>query len=116
MLRIVLPKLHQLTVPGAAVSGTHHPAAQAVMADLQHKQTLENADFESEFQAQAQTLPLGDSLVLLSKIQRKTRADGNPVLCLQPADGAGIDLPMEPQISHSLLALLEERHGQLNGN
>ena len=106
-VRILWPILHQLTLSGVSATAVQSPAAQAAMADFQREQALDKADFKSDFQAQAQALPLGDEPVLLTKVQSKQGADGNPVLCLHPASGAGIDLALEPQISHSLLALLE---------
>lgn len=75
------------------------------MADFQRQQALDKTDFDSDFQAQA--LPLGSDPVLLTKVQGKQGADGSPILCLHSASGTGIDLALEPQISHSLLALLE---------
>ena len=106
-VRIVWLTLHQLTLAGAAPTATQSPAAQAAMADFQREQALDKTDFDSDFKAQAQALPLGSDPVLLTKVQGKQGADSTPILCLHSASGTGIDLALEPQISHSLLALLE---------
>ena len=111
-VRIFWPILHQLTLPDEQVSGAQSPQAKAALADFQREQVLGEADFESEFQPQAKALPLGDDPVLLTRVQSKRNDQGAPVICLHPASGAGIDIALEPQISHSLLALLERAVAQ----
>lgn len=106
-VRILWPILHQLALPDTPASGATSPAAQAAVANFQREQALDQADFESAFESTAKALPLGADPVLLTRAQSKRSADGLPVLCLHPADGAGIDIALEPQVSHSLLALLE---------
>ena len=80
---------------------------EAVMS-FQHEEALSKADFAKTFQAQPRSMPLGTAPVLLSKLTVKQTADGNPMLCMYPEQGQGIDLALQQQLLHSISKLFAD--------
>ena len=80
---------------------------KAVMS-FQHEEALAKADFAKTFQAQPKNLPLGNTPILLSKLTVKQTADGNPMLCMYPEQGQGIDLALQRQLLHSISKLFAD--------
>lgn len=77
---------------------------KAVMS-FQHEEALQKADFAKTFQGQPKNLPLGNAPILLSKLTVKQTDDGNPMLCMYPEQGQGIDLALQNQLLHSISKL-----------
>ncbi|NOY17410.1 MAG: hypothetical protein GXP23_10895 [Gammaproteobacteria bacterium] len=81
---------------------------QKAVMSFQHEEALTKADFAKTFQAQPKNLPLGNTPVLLSKLTVKQSADGNPMLCMYPEQGQGIDLALQQQLLHSVSKLFAD--------
>ena len=75
---------------------------------FQHQEALSKADFAKTFQAQPKSMPLGNVPILLSKLTVKQTEDGNPMLCMYPEQGQGIDLALQPQLLHSISKLFAD--------
>jgi len=80
---------------------------KAVMT-FQHEEAISKADFAKTFQAQPKSMPLGNVPVLLSKLTIKQTDDGNPMLCMYPEQGQGIDLALQQQLLHSISKLFAD--------
>lgn len=81
---------------------------QKAIISFQHEEALSKADFAKTFQAQPKNLPLGDVPVLLSRFSVKQTPDGNPMLCMYPEQGQGIDLALQQQLLHSISKLFAD--------
>jgi len=81
---------------------------QKAVMSFQHEEAVAQADFAKTFQAQPDNLPLGNTPVLLSKLTVKHTEDGNPMLCMYPEQGQGIDLALQQQLLHSISKLFAD--------
>ena len=81
---------------------------QKAVMSFQHEEAISKADFAKNFQAQPKSMPLGNVPILLSKLTVKQTADGNPMLCMYPEQGQGIDLALQQQLLHSISKLFAD--------
>ena len=79
--------------------------ATPALVDFERERVLAAADFETRFDEGAATFPLGEAPVLLARIQAGRKGD-REVLSLTPKAGAGIELPAQPRILHTLSQLI----------
>lgn len=86
----------------------HKEDVQKAVLSFQHEEAISKADFAKTFQAQPKSMPLGDVPVLLSKLTVKHTDDGNPMLCMYPEQGPGIDLALQQQLLHSISKLFAD--------
>ena len=82
------------------------PVAKSAVLSFQHEEALQQSDFSTQFKEETSTLPLGETPIVLAKIQLKRRADGANLLCMHPEKGEGIELAMNRQLLHSFSKLL----------
>ena len=99
--------LNLLQSAGAILEHKEEEVQKAVMS-FQHEEAISKADFAKTFQAQPKSMPLGDVPVLLSKLTVKQTDDGNPMLCMYPEQGQGIDLALTQQLLHSISKLFAD--------
>ncbi len=100
--------LMQLLSSSDEVMAFEKEGQQKAVMSFQHEEALANADFAKTFQGQPKKLPLGNDPVLLSKLTLKQTADGNPMLCMYPEQGPGIDLTLQPHLLHSISKLFAD--------
>jgi hypothetical protein len=81
---------------------------QNVVMSFQHEDALSKADFAKTFESQPKNLPLGNDPVLLTKLTVKQTPDGNPMLCMYPEQGSGIDLALQQSLLHSISKLFAD--------
>ena len=84
------------------------PAAKSAVLSFQHEDALQRTDFSTQFKDETTNLPLGESPIVLAKIQLKQRPDGTSVLCMHPDKGEGIELAMNTVLLHSFAKLLTD--------
>ncbi len=72
-----------------------------------HKEQVEKSDFQTQYQ-ESQYLPLGEEPVLLFGVGVKSGNGKQPLLCMHPKDGRGIELALNEQIAHSLCKLIRD--------
>jgi hypothetical protein len=82
------------------------PVAKKELLAFEHQKAVSNSDFKTPYKDTPKTCPLGDSPVLLAKMQMRQNADGSLVLALGPESGAGIDLALNNGLLHSLAELI----------
>ena len=82
--------------------------AKSAVLSFQHEEALQQSDFATQFKEETSTLPLGETPIVLAKIQLKRRADGTNLLCMHPERGEGIELAMNKQLLHSFSKLLAD--------
>ena len=81
---------------------------QKAVMSFQHEEAISKADFAKTFHAQPKSMPLGNVPVLLSKLTVNQTEDGNPMLCMYPEQGQGIDLALQQQLLHSISKLFAD--------
>lgn len=84
------------------------PAAKSAVLSFQHEKALQQSDFSTRFREEASTMPLGETPIVLARIQLKQRPDGLNVLCMHPEKGEGIELSMDRMLLHSFSKLLTD--------
>ena len=98
--RVGLRILDRFGGPGAAGLG-------AELAHLTHVEMTRRADTTTPYK-EGRHFPLGESPLLLARITHLPRALPNQGLRLEPAQGHGIDINVDEQLTHNLLRLLRD--------
>jgi hypothetical protein len=82
-------------------------ARQAIFA-FEHERALQQANFARPFDDEPQQLPLGETPMLLNRLQMRTLKDGRRLLGLHPAKGRGVELSVSPDLLHGFTRLLTD--------
>jgi hypothetical protein len=107
-VRALRPQLEKTLSEQPRIRSQVNPDARRELLRFEHEQAKETSDFATPFQdGAAKTLPLGAQPVLLTRFQLRSGDDGALVLGLRPEAGHGIDLNLNAQLAHSLLALMD---------
>ena len=81
------------------------PLVEAAKQEIKHQQVVSQADFKTQYQ-ESSYLPLGEAPILLFSVGIKPAPDAQPLLCLHPEQGQGIEIVLNEQIIHSLCQLI----------
>lgn len=81
------------------------PLVEATKQELKHQEVVSQADFKTQYQ-ESTYLPLGEAPILLFSVGVKPAPDGQPLLCLHPEKGQGIEIVLNEQITHSFCQLI----------
>src|SRR3954469_25534859 len=66
-----------------------NPEARKALLGLEHEHAVSKADFSKPYDAASHATPLGESPILLARIQTGHDRTGQPVVALHPAEGQG---------------------------
>ena len=72
-----------------------NPEARKALLGIEHAQAVARADFTRAYDAQPRSTPLGETPLLLARIQTGRNREGQPVVALHPAEGSGVTLTFE---------------------
>jgi hypothetical protein len=84
-----------------------NPEARKALLGLEHEQAVSRADFAKPYEAQSRATPLGESPLLLARVQTGHNRKGQPVVALHPAEGQGVTLTFDSVLLHSVCRLLQ---------
>lgn len=84
------------------------PEAKKALLEFQHEKALSQAQFGKQYEDVVRTRPLGDSPLLVTKLQRRTVQDGRVVIGLLPTQGEGIFLTLDEPLLHGVIKLLQK--------
>lgn len=84
-----------------------NPEARKALLGLEHEHAVSKADFSKPYDASRHATPLGETPVLLARIQTGHDRNGQPVLAMHPSKGQGITLTLDSVLLHSLCRLLQ---------
>jgi hypothetical protein len=84
-----------------------NPEARKALLGLEHEQAVSRANFAKPYEAQPRTTPLGESPLLLARVQTGHNRQGQPVVALHPAEGQGVTLTFDSVLLHSVCRLLQ---------
>src|SRR3954451_13472356 len=101
----LLVKLAEETNPRIRTQA--NPEGRKALLGLEHEHGVSRADFTKHYDAGEATRPLGDSPLLLARIQTGHDRNGQPVVALHPAEGQGITLSFDSVLLHSVCRLLQ---------
>ncbi len=106
MLKLLWPPLLKGLAASAGVDKHRDPSAREAILAFQREKAVAEADFATPYREDAAHLPLGDTPVLVSRLQLNPQAGGGVVLSLQPDEGPGAELALNEVLLHSLCKLL----------
>ncbi|MFT5174454.1 MAG: hypothetical protein ACI8W7_002641 [Gammaproteobacteria bacterium] len=89
---------------GAAVT----PALRETVLAFDQEVALASADFETQFNDTDTSTPLGDTPVLLARLNCTRENDGITLVAMHPLEGQGIEIRLDQTLLHSMLKLLTE--------
>ncbi|HVL37221.1 MAG TPA: hypothetical protein VM489_16240 [Burkholderiales bacterium] len=84
-----------------------NPEARKALLGLEHEHAVSKADFSKPYDAGESSRPLGETPLLLARIQTGHDRAGQPVVALHPAEGQGVTLTFDSVLLHSLCRLLQ---------
>ena len=73
---------------------------------FEHQSAVEQADFETPFQEAADSFPLGEEGVLVSRMHVDSKPDGAYTLRLDPKKGKGIAINLDEKLMHSFMQMI----------
>ncbi len=80
---------------------------QSTEVAAKHKEQVQKSDFKTQYQ-ESRYFPLGEEPTLLYGVGVKPGANGQPLLCMNPQQGEGIELALNDEIMHSLCKLISD--------
>lgn len=83
------------------------PMTKRALFEFQHEKALSQATFSKAYEDAPRARPLGDTPLLVARLQRRKSDDGKMVLGLLPAEGQGIFLTLDAPLLHGLMKLLQ---------
>ena len=84
------------------------PDKQKAVMSFQHQAAVQQANLSQPFKQEARHFPMGQQPLLLNKAVGSRTEKGIAMLSLQPPQGKGIDLTLQPQLLHSVCKLLND--------
>lgn len=102
---LLMPVLDKMLAQSPERLGPAPARATPALVDFERERVLASADFETRFEEAAASFPLGETPLLLARIQAG-RKGNREVVSLTPKAGAGIELPAQPRILHTLANLI----------
>ena len=84
-----------------------NPEARKALLGMEHAQAVARADFSKAYDAKPRSTPLGETPLLLARIQTGRNREGQPVVALHPAEGNGVTLTFDSVLLHSVCRLLQ---------
>lgn len=81
-------------------------AAKSAILSFEHEKVTSSTDFTTKYHDDATRTPLGESPLLLAKIEVKPDSGSMPRLGLHPLEGRGLELAMDDKLLHLFCTLL----------
>ena len=107
-VKLLWPVVVKMLEADQQIQLQENQAAKSAVLSFQHEKALQKGDFSTQFSEDSSNLPLGETPILLAKIQLKRRNDGGNLLCMHPEKGEGIDLGLNEVLLHSFSKLLAD--------
>ena len=84
-----------------------NPEARKALLGIEHQQAVSKADFSKAYEGKERSTPLGESPLLLGRIQTGYDRKSRPVLSMHPSTGQGVTLTLDSVLLHSVCRLLQ---------
>ena len=106
-VELLWPTLRKLLETDEDVRRQDDPHAREAVLSFQHEKALGRSDFDTDFEEAENERPLGDSPVLLARLQIRDNG-GEHLVSMHPQEGQGVELSMNPMLLHSFCKLLAD--------
>ena len=110
--RLLWKALVQMLEWDRAVKQQVDPQTRRAVLDIQHEGYSQQGDFTKQFEEPKEAprrLLLGESPVLLARVQGRKQDDGVHLLSLHPLQGQGIDVTLDAKLLHLFTRLIREQ-------
>ncbi len=104
-VRLLWPAVLKLLRDNPQVKAQENSLNRDTVLDFQHQQAMQQGDFSTRYQADAEATPLGEEPLLLAKLQLG-QGKKSPVLNLAPLKGHGVNLALPGPLLHSFAGML----------
>ncbi len=107
--RLLLERLEdsfQQEMPAATAEAVPEPVRREV-AQMQHKQVVNEESFQQPYQAEPKEYPLGEEGLLVTTLKYKTLANKSVQMHLGDKQGKGVSLNLDENLKHQLYELFE---------
>ncbi len=84
-----------------------NPEARKALLGIEHEDAMSKADFSKPYEQAPRSTPLGEAPLLLARIQTARDPNGQPIVALNPSEGQGMSLTLDPVLLHSYCRLLQ---------
>lgn len=85
-----------------------NPDARRELASFEHQTALQAADFDTPFEDEPHSVPLGETPALLARFTLRDKGEAGVTLSLHPEQGQGIDLGLSRPLLHSFCKLVAD--------
>ena len=104
-VRLLWDGLLQVIEAGPAEDTPVEADKREAILQFEHQSAVEQADFETPFQEAADSFPLGEEGVLVSRMHVDSKPDGAYTLRLDPKKGKGIAINLDEKLMHSFIQM-----------
>ena len=105
-VRLLWDGLLQMIEAGPAKDTPVEADKREAILQFEHQSAVEQADFETSFQEAADSFPLGEEGVLVSRMHVDRKPDGTYTLKLDPEKGTGITINLHEKLMHSFMQMI----------
>jgi hypothetical protein len=107
-VKLLWPVLARMLAATPVAKSASDPQSRQAILAFQHETALSQSDFSQPFDESEYQRPLGDSPLLLARIQLKETDGGAQILCLHPEHGEGVDLTLDQNLLHAFSRLITD--------
>jgi hypothetical protein len=107
--RLLMERLEesfQQEMPAARVEAVPEPVRREV-AQMQHKQAVQEESFQQPYQAEPKEYPLGEEGLLVTTLKYKALENKSVQMHLGDNEGRGVSLNLDENLKHQLYELFE---------
>jgi hypothetical protein len=101
------PALMTMAQAAPEIASQANPEVRRALLGFQHEKAIRQADFSKPYQEAPRVRPLGESPLLVTRIQPRRDSRGRHVLGLLPAVGQGVHITLDDNLLHGLVKLIQ---------
>ncbi|MBF0604580.1 MAG: hypothetical protein HQL07_12920 [Nitrospirae bacterium] len=107
-IKRIWPGLAQALARNVQPGASYSPQARSAMLEHRHQQAIAQADFNTSFDNEVETIPLGPEPILVTKARLTPMKTGVVILALFPETGQGMELALDSNLLHALCQLFQD--------
>jgi hypothetical protein len=107
MVRRMWPALMRIALAAPEIVVQPDPEVRRALLGFQHEKAIRQSDFSKPYQETPRERPLGESPLLVTRIQPRRDSRGRHVLGLLPAVGQGVHVTLDDNLLHGLVKLIQ---------
>jgi hypothetical protein len=107
-VKLLWPVLGRMLASTPVAKTAGDPQSRQAILAFQHETVLSQSNFSQPFDEGDYQRPLGDTPVLLARIQLKEIDGGGQILCLHPETGNGVEIILDVKLLHGFARLVDD--------